>query len=85
MKVISTPQQTRYFWQQRLGGETCYSLIDRVTAREIATVTYVSTMRKWRWSRRTTPLLHGAEPAEGIAKLLVDAKQSVETGLPLDA
>jgi hypothetical protein len=74
--------QARYFWDCRQGNDATYVLIDRVSAGEIATIRYLTSVRKWQWSRRTTLLLHGAAPAEGTTKLLADAKSAVQDGLP---
>jgi hypothetical protein len=81
---MSVTQTARYFWKSGSTLQKSYVLIDRVSAREIATVTYLNTMRKWRWVRKTSVLLHGVQPADGVCKRLNDAKKWVETGLPLD-
>jgi len=84
MESMETQQQraTRYFWQPVEGPETSYSLVDRVSAKSIAVVTYMNSARKWRWSRNTSPLLHGAGSSCGITKLLADAKAAVLADLP---
>ena len=78
----TTTHPTRYFWEPCPQDKFSYVLIDRVSKREVARVTYLTTVRKWRWSRNTTRLLHGADPAEGIVRLLTEAQKLVEEGLP---
>jgi hypothetical protein len=72
----------RYFWQQEAGPETCYSLVDRVSSKPVASITYLNSNRKWRWSRHTCQLLHGAGASAGVTRSLADAKAAVVDGLP---
>jgi len=78
----TTVHQPRYFWETCPQDRFSYILIDRVSSREVARVTYLATVRKWRWSRNTSRMLHGADPAEGLVRLLGEAQKLVEEGLP---
>ena len=77
-----TAREHRYFWSQGTGEESTYSLIDRISSKEVATIVYLKSVRRWQWSRHTTALLHGAVAVEGTSKLLAEAKRSIEAGLP---
>jgi hypothetical protein len=55
-------------------------LIDNVTKLPIAEITSMG--RDYKWTRKTSALLHGAPPAEGIARGLAEAKTHVLDGLP---
>jgi hypothetical protein len=82
--IMQHQTQLRYFWDCRPGAGATYVLIDRVTANDVASITYMEGVRRWRWSRRTSLLLHGAIAAEGTSKLLSEAKAAVQAGLPSD-
>jgi hypothetical protein len=70
----------RYRWVKPSNLPERVELIDEVTKHAIAEI--VSVGREWQWRRKTTALLHGAPPAEGIAKGLTQAKMKVLDGLP---
>jgi hypothetical protein len=70
----------RYEWRKPSDLPDRLELIDRVTKYIIAEI--VSIGRTWEWRRKTSLLLHGAGPAEGIAKGLTQAKVQVLDGLP---
>ena len=70
----------RYEWRKPSDLPDRLELIDKVTKQIIAEI--VSIGRKWLWGRKTSLLLHGAIPAEGVAVGLTQAKIRVLDGLP---
>ena len=54
-------------------------LIDNTTSQQIAVITNLG--RTWQWQRKTTLLLHGAPPADGLATSLTKAKIKILEGL----
>jgi len=69
----------RYTWRKPNSADRL-ELVDEVTKHSIAEI--VSVGRSWQWRRNTSPLLHGAPPAEGTATKLAEAKLRVLEGLP---
>ncbi|WP_254511448.1 hypothetical protein [Anatilimnocola floriformis] len=55
-------------------------MVDTITNLTVAEIVVVG--RDFKWKRKTSPLLHGAPPAEGVAKGLAQAKVDVFDGLP---
>lgn len=70
----------RYEWRKPSDLPDRLELIDKVANYVIAEI--VSMGRKWQWRRKTSILLHGAPPPEGISPGLTQAKVRVLDGLP---
>jgi hypothetical protein len=70
----------RYEWRKPSDLPAHLELIDTITRHPIGI--FLGLGRKWHWQRRTTVLLHGAPPTEGICGQLNEAKERLLDGLP---
>jgi hypothetical protein len=79
-RTMTTKTGQRYRWVKPSDLPDRVELIDTGTNHAIAEILRVG--RMWQWRRKTTLLLHGAPPADGVAKGLTQAKVKVLDGMP---
>jgi hypothetical protein len=70
----------RYEWRKPPNSPDRLELIDHATKVPIGEI--VGIQRKWFWYRKTSVLLHGVPPAEGVSRQLSEAKERLLDGLP---